>query len=671
MKIDLLGRVRNIKLPNAKALLPLFEAVVNSIHSIDDRRINDGYIKILICRDNHQPSLINGASFSPIDGFKVIDNGVGFNSENYESFLTSDTSFKISRGSKGVGRFLWLKAFSKIKIDSIYQKSNAYFRRSFNFTTVGDGIADLTLEKLDSQVNSPQTIIELSGFQKPYKDNCPQDYDLIGRRILEHCISYFFMGNTPSIQVIDGEYVFDLNDYGDRHLESFAEEVVFNVNNYKFLLKSLRFYGSDSSEHKISYCANNREVSSENLSKYIPDLISGRKIRDADNKAFTYLAYVSGEYLDNCVNSERTDFNIREQHLELTRQLEEISMEEIRTQLISTINHSLSPFLSKIREKKNQQISNYITQEAPQYRPVLKYLPEKLAQIQPGLPINKLDIELHKLLFNYEISLKEKEDHIMNLSIENFDQYPEYQRLYSEFLEKYNDLGESRLAHYIVHRKIILKLFERKLSRDENGRYSLEKDVHEIIFPLKRTSDNITFESQNLWIVDERLSYHSYLASDQPLNKLENISIESSDRPDLLIFNNPIAFFEGEEQPYSSIVVIEFKRPMRDSYTDSDNPISQVYSYIRKIKSGNFTDRNGRLVTLQESTPFYAYIICDITAKIRDFAEDGSLLRTPDLQGYFGYNSPLNTYVEIFSFEKLISDAKKRNNILFKKLGLP
>jgi len=85
MRIDLLGRVRNIKLPNAKPLLPLFEAVVNSIHSIDDMRINDGYIKILICRDNHQSGLIDGANLSAIDGFKVIDNGVGFNWENYES----------------------------------------------------------------------------------------------------------------------------------------------------------------------------------------------------------------------------------------------------------------------------------------------------------------------------------------------------------------------------------------------------------------------------------------------------------------------------------------------------------------------------------------------------------------------------------------------------------
>ncbi len=36
MKTNLSGRVRNTSLPENHALLPLFEAVVNSIHSIEE-----------------------------------------------------------------------------------------------------------------------------------------------------------------------------------------------------------------------------------------------------------------------------------------------------------------------------------------------------------------------------------------------------------------------------------------------------------------------------------------------------------------------------------------------------------------------------------------------------------------------------------------------------------
>ncbi|MFL0646652.1 hypothetical protein [Cylindrospermopsis raciborskii] len=222
----------------------------------------------------------------------------------------------------------------------------------------------------------------------------------------------------------------------------------------------------------------------------------------------------------------------------------------------------------------------------------------------------------------------------------------------------------------MIHKKVILDIFEKNLKKDDDGKYKLEKDIHEIVFPLRSTSEDVAFERQNLWIIDEKLTYHQYLASDQPLDTLEDLEIDSTERPDLLIFNNPIAFVEGEEQPYSSVVIVEFKRPMRGRYKDNENPITQVYDYIRKIKSGSFVDREGRLVNLPEHIPFYAYIICDLTPKIKGFAEDATYYPTPDLQGYFGYNPRLNTYVEILSFTKLINDAKRRNNVLFKKLNL-
>jgi hypothetical protein len=229
----------------------------------------------------------------------------------------------------------------------------------------------------------------------------------------------------------------------------------------------------------------------------------------------------------------------------------------------------------------------------------------------------------------------------------------------------------SKLARYVIHRRIIISLFEKDLILDSDGRYSLEKDIHEIIFPMRTSSDEINvFEKQNLWIIDERLSYHEYLSSDQSLKRLENLDLESNDRPDLLVFNHPIAFVPDEEQPYSSVVVIEFKRPMREGYSASEDPIAQVYSYIRQVRSGKHKNKDGRLISLREDTPFYAYIICDLTEEIQTFAVNSSLTPTPDLQGFFGFNPGLKTYIEVLSFNKLVKDEKQRNNILFKKLGI-
>jgi hypothetical protein len=46
------------------------------------------------------------------------------------------------------------------------------------------------------------------------------------------------------------------------------------------------------------------------------------------------------------------------------------------------------------------------------------------------------------------------------------------------------------------------------------------------------------------------------------------------------------------------------------------------------------------------------------------------LTQTPDSLGFFGYSNNYGTYIEIISFDKLVSDAKKRNAVLFEKLGL-
>lgn len=57
LNTSLKERLRNTNLPKTNALFPLFEAVVNSIHSIDERvekdnlfKISDSYIKIKLLR---------------------------------------------------------------------------------------------------------------------------------------------------------------------------------------------------------------------------------------------------------------------------------------------------------------------------------------------------------------------------------------------------------------------------------------------------------------------------------------------------------------------------------------------------------------------------------------------------------------------------------------------
>ena len=55
---DLVGKVKRLRFYKTQVLLPLFEAVVNSIHSIQRMKINNGIIDISFNRDNSQGVII-------------------------------------------------------------------------------------------------------------------------------------------------------------------------------------------------------------------------------------------------------------------------------------------------------------------------------------------------------------------------------------------------------------------------------------------------------------------------------------------------------------------------------------------------------------------------------------------------------------------------------------
>lgn len=87
---SLAGRVRNTSLPKSHALLPLLEAVVNSIQAIDDRfgdGCERGRLTVRIQRSPQEQLALDvagpgRAALEPIMGFSIEDNGVGFTPEN-------------------------------------------------------------------------------------------------------------------------------------------------------------------------------------------------------------------------------------------------------------------------------------------------------------------------------------------------------------------------------------------------------------------------------------------------------------------------------------------------------------------------------------------------------------------------------------------------------------
>ena len=175
---NLHGRLRNTPLPASHGLLCLFEAVVNSIHAIAERGIDPskGKITVEILRvpqnsfafEEGKPR--RGApALEPILGFKVIDNGIGFNDANMASFETLDTEYKASQGCRGVGRLLWLKAFERAQISSTFvQDGGILKKRTFSFTRA-NGVDGNSVEDVPAGAEL-ETSVHLDGFAQDYRD---------------------------------------------------------------------------------------------------------------------------------------------------------------------------------------------------------------------------------------------------------------------------------------------------------------------------------------------------------------------------------------------------------------------------------------------------------------------------------------------------------------------
>lgn len=164
LNTSLKGRLRNTNLPITYSLFPLFEAVVNSIHSIDilkkEKANYNGKIIIKILRSPH---MITYEGFeNNIIGFEIIDNGIGFNKDNYNSFRTLDSEFKMNLGCRGIGRLLWLKAYDIVKIKSTFLEQGKIFLREFDFSAEKEIFNEKTEESSKTDITTSVLLSNLS-----------------------------------------------------------------------------------------------------------------------------------------------------------------------------------------------------------------------------------------------------------------------------------------------------------------------------------------------------------------------------------------------------------------------------------------------------------------------------------------------------------------------------
>jgi hypothetical protein len=660
--INLSGRVKNFPLSKNTPLVPLYEAISNSLHAIEERRKSDssfsrGEIVIRIIRDK-QRSLENTELQSAIESFEITDNGIGFNKNNMNSFLESDSTYKADRGGKGVGRFSWLKAFSCVDISSVFCEKGVYRKRHFIFSL--DTPKSIKDSLIEADTHECETVVRLDTYKPEYKKEVPKQIDTIAMRVMQHFLVYFLDDKCPEIILEDTRNSIVLNQlFKEKIKHEDNDEII--IKSHSFNLLSIKIEDkSFSSRNHLYLCANNRLVINKDLEPHIADL-DGQLF---ERYGFWYVGVLTSPYLDGHVDMSRLSFDIPESDVTL---FNEITLEEIIDASCIKIKEYLNKYLTPIAAEKIEYIKHYVTNTAPQYRHLLKYMPERISRIKPKLSEDKLDDELHTIKQVFDKESKKEQQRLLKEIEKTSMNADDYERYFRQQIEKITDANRASLSEYVVHRRIIIELLEKGLRQQDDGKFNKESYVHNLIYPMRATSEETNYESHNLWLIDEKFSYCTFISSDMYFN-----NDPKQERADILLLNNPIAVSDSSNDGtiFDTIIIFELKRPMRDDYTDGNNPISQLNSYVRKIRNNEAKDKYHRAINVNASTKYYLYAVCDITPKLIPFLEDNSFTKTPDGIGYYNFNRTYNAYFEILSYDKIVADAKKRNRVLFDKLGL-
>ena len=653
MGFNLNGRVRNFNLMKNQSFMSVLEAVINSIHSIEERSEKDkadfkGEILIDIKRSD---TLIEG--IKEIKSIAIIDNGVGFTESNMESFLTADSEYKSKIGGKGIGRFTWLKVFQNVFVESIYKDHNEeglINKRTFSFALNNDDIID-DLNIYDEEYIDNKTTILLENPLLDYsKGLCKNTID-IANTIIEHYIECLLANSNIEINIRDESKTVSINQLIKNGLID-SKDVEFSINKIPFNIKHLLLKKDLQKNSYIYWAANNRIVKTDKLENYI-NTIKGATFHNGE--AY-YVAILSSTYLDSNVSDNRLAFNIPNDDEGLFSDI--LTLPQIINEAKSAIQSYLMEEIEKLQDQNEKRVTYFINNSAPEYQYLLRHKKNEIRTIDPTLSDDRLELVLHKLEVEHTkklISELKKAKTCNNIT--------GYKETLENVIKQLSESNRAKLAKYITHRKVIIELFEEGLNiKDE--KYQKEAYIHNLIYPMKTTNEENIDNYHNLWLIDERLAFCEYIASDESLKK-------KGDRPDLLFLDNSAAFVnEAINGYYNTVSIIELKRPMRTGYSNDDNPMDQMLRYVRQIRNKEAKTKGGRPIIVCDTTQFYLYAICDIDKTLEDILESRDYKKTPDNNGYYMYHDKYKAYIEVIPFDKVLHNAKQRNRAFFKTLGL-
>jgi hypothetical protein len=653
-RLDLASEIKRASLPAGLPgfLYPVFEAVSNSLHSIEDkykeRAHEDGYIKIQI----------------DVDAKKIVveDNGEGFSATNLDAFLTPFTGNKLRRNGKGFGRFVSFKIFDHVFYTSPTQFFDGRTANSvFEYTPLDQ---DDNLKELNSSehlarhkhesglsvafYNPKDEYLKYFDFSTEGKaDDYTEEAILIA--LLDHFLLEFVQEKTPrNFLCVIGGATFNLSEYfTDSVTQRDEHPISFEIDgkDVEFHLRYMQIDAEKSKRHSLYFYADNRATSDlENIAKGLRDT----PFAD-ERRRYNYLVSVTSPYFKATQSRDRIEnLEIEIQHQGKERSLKDALAVEAKARILE-----LEPTYTGNR------------------RATIKANVEELIALDPVLRRGLGGQTLDEFVNERGIT-ESKEQLAQDLFVARLRSKFDFRKVNSKTpLEELQRVvrdnipadAKEALAVYVAYRNHVIKVLTEMLDRKPDGSMAKEDAVHELIYPRYKDSDEIDYSSHNLWLIDDDLAYAEYISSDRtPKGKHRG---KGSFAHDILVNNE------------KELLVVEMKRPHKKGFVadenaakPTDNPVQQLISQIGEIRDfGGVTTSGDRKVEVSRENMVRGYVIADWNDDLETYLKDNDFKITnfggPMAYKYFDTR---NMIVEVLAFDRLKDRAAKRNMVFVDNL---
>lgn len=628
-----------------KPLLPVYEAIHNSIQAIQQAEREHGEIVVKFSRDE------NDMDPKRIVGVIIIDNGIGFTKENLGSFGQLFSEHKKQKfNSKGIGRLAFFVPFMRVEIKSIYEDDGSLFL--LNVVVTEDNFYNLKDKKAEEIKNGKiETSIMLAGANPAYKDFLKIPHGMLKNDITQHFIPSLLSRKDTKIKIVDeSEY------YLDQSVADVTKDSSVLIGTSKFDIYHLKNRTPHRSKHKIIFSADGRSVREEVLS-FLP----GGKIGENDDKFYLNTVVIS-EYLDEKLNHQRNDFNIPKTKL---LDSDEPDMESIYESVVAkarSYSHNSIKRLEDVQENHIQQVFEEL--------PHLAFL-EDDSQVKRGLKLGD-DVKTVKDAYVKRFAEKQVESfNYVKVITKRYEsnEIPSFDEFRKESLSKLEEgmkLNHAPLISYIKYRDFVLGVYDKLLQQKDNQKYQPEKVLHDLLFPSRTSSDDqlADYFNHNLWLIDDRYAVYDYVGSDLYEYQISGETHDNADkRYDIL------AAYKDPLGPEHNIFIMELKRTS-EPLSDSNDPVDQIIKYAERMMDGKIKNHDGKRLNVTDNTQYYGLVLCDVHNNFfkNTMLRRHSLIKRPDSKSYHTVQLQNKFFLDVMNYESLLEIAHARNKVFIDKL---